>query len=140
MLMVAITWPQFTYTMFSFLLFNLIPFILPQAKAHSSSCWHLVLFIMFSYSTLTYTQTLSHFSRLKSGGDTWEFHLNLLLCIIYTCIFFWLISFYLWLVLVFLFSRVYYGFTHLRHRTSWNYMSRHHEKSSMDPFSSLSSS
>jgi hypothetical protein len=42
------------------------------------------------------------------GGDTWKFHLNLLLCIVYicACIFFWLISFYLWLVLVFLFSRV----------------------------------
>jgi len=37
------------------------------------------------------------------GGDTWEFHLSLLLCIVYICasIFFWLISFYLWLVLVF---------------------------------------
>jgi hypothetical protein len=56
------------------------------------------------------------------GGDTWEFHLSLLLCIIYiyicACIFFWLISFYLWLVLVFLFNKVYYGFTPLRHRTS----------------------
>jgi hypothetical protein len=42
------------------------------------------------------------------GGDTWKFHLSLLLCIVYicACIFFWLISFYLWLVLVFLFSRV----------------------------------
>jgi hypothetical protein len=60
------------------------------------------------------------------GGDTWEFHLSLLLCIVYicACISFWLISFYLWLVLVFLFSRVYYGFTPLQHRTSWHYMSR----------------
>jgi hypothetical protein len=38
---------------------------------------------------------------------------------------FWLISFYLWLVLVFLFSRVYYGFTPLRHRTSRHYTSQH---------------
>jgi hypothetical protein len=59
-------------------------------------------------------------------GDTWEFHLNILLCIIYVrvcvcvcvCISFWLISLYLWLVLVFLFSKVYYGFTPLRHHTS----------------------
>ncbi len=38
-------------------------------------------------------------------------HLSLFLCIVYicACISFWLISFYLWLVLVFLFSRVYYG-------------------------------
>ncbi len=124
MLMVDITWPPFTYTMFSFFLFNLIPYILPQAKAHSSSCWHLVLFIMFSYSTLIYTQTLPRFSRLRYGGDTWEFHLSLLLCIIYMCISFWLISFYLWLVLVFLFNRVYYGFTPLRHYTSRHYMSQ----------------
>jgi hypothetical protein len=63
------------------------------------------------------------------GGDTWEFHFNLFLCIVYicACIFFWLISFYLWLVLVFLFSRVYYGFTPLRHRTSWHYMSWHYD-------------
>ncbi len=54
--------------------------------------------------------------------DTWEFHFNLLLCIVYicACISFWLISFYLWLVLVFLFSRIYYGFTPL-----WHWMSRH---------------
>jgi hypothetical protein len=53
------------------------------------------------------------------GGDTWEFHRNLLLCIS-----FWLISFYLWLVLVFLFSRVSYGFTPLRHCMSWHYTSQ----------------
>ncbi len=60
------------------------------------------------------------------GGDTWEFHLSLLLCIIYicVCIYFWLSSLYLWLALVFLFDRVYYGFTPLRHRTSQHYMSR----------------
>jgi len=60
------------------------------------------------------------------GGDTWEFHLNLFLCIIYicACIFFWLISFCLWLVLVFLFSRVYHGFTPLWHQISRHYMSR----------------
>jgi hypothetical protein len=64
------------------------------------------------------------------GGDTWEFHLNLLFCIVYicACISFWLISFYLWLVLVFLFNRVYYGFTPLRHRTSRHYTSRHYSQ------------
>jgi hypothetical protein len=64
------------------------------------------------------------------GGDTWEFHLSLLLCIVYicACISFWVISFYLWLVLIFLFSRVYYGFTPLWHHTSRYYMSRHYLK------------
>jgi hypothetical protein len=59
------------------------------------------------------------------GGDTWEFHLNLLLCILYicVCIYFWLISFHLQSVLDFLFSKVYYGFTPLRHRTSRHYTS-----------------
>jgi len=49
----------------------------------------------------------------------------LLLCNVYicACISFWLISFNLWLVLVFLFNRVYYGFTPLWHRTSWHYTS-----------------
>jgi hypothetical protein len=44
------------------------------------------------------------------------------LCIVYicACISFWLINFYLWLVLVFLFSKVSFGFTPWRHR-----MSRH---------------
>jgi len=60
---------------------------------------------------------------------TWEFHLNLLLCIVYicvcACISFWLISLYLWMALVFLFSKIYYGFTHLRHHMSWHYTSRH---------------
>ncbi len=43
------------------------------------------------------------FLGLGMGGDTWKFHLNLLLCIVYicACISFWLINFYLWLVLVF---------------------------------------
>jgi hypothetical protein len=60
------------------------------------------------------------FFQFRSGGDTWEFHLSLLLCIVYTCacISFQLISFYLWLVLIFLFNRVYYGFTPLWNRTS----------------------
>jgi hypothetical protein len=40
------------------------------------------------------------------------------------CISFWLISFYLWLVLVFLFNRRYYGFTPLWHQMSWHYMSQ----------------
>jgi hypothetical protein len=66
------------------------------------------------------------FPGLNLGGDTWEFHISLLLCIVYmcACISFWLISFYLWLVLVFLFSSIYYGFTTLQHRTSWHYTSR----------------
>jgi hypothetical protein len=61
------------------------------------------------------------------GGDTGDFHLSLFLCIVYicACISFWLISFYLWLVLVFLFSRVYYGFKPLWHWTSQHYTSRH---------------
>ncbi len=60
------------------------------------------------------------------GGDTWEFHLSLFLCIVYicACIYFWLISFYLWPILVFLFSRVYYGFTPILHRTSRHYTSQ----------------
>jgi len=59
------------------------------------------------------------------GGNTWEFHLNLVYIYIYiyicACISFWLISFYLWLFLIFLFSRVYYRFTPL-----WHHMSRHY--------------
>jgi hypothetical protein len=52
-----------------------------------------------------------HTFQLRFGGDTWNFHFNLLLCIVYicVCIFFWLIGFYLWLVLIFLFNKVYYG-------------------------------
>ncbi len=67
-----------------------------------------------------YSYHVTLFPAQVWGRDTWEFHLSLFLCIIYicACISFWLISFYLWLVLVFLFSRVYYGFTPLRHRTS----------------------
>jgi hypothetical protein len=41
------------------------------------------------------------------------------------CMYFWLISLYLWFALVFLFSRVYYGFTPLRHHTSRHYTSWH---------------
>jgi len=65
-------------------------------------------------------------SSLGGGRGTWEFHINLLLCIVYicACISFWLNNFYLWLVLVFLFNRIYYGFTPLQHRTSWHYMSQ----------------
>jgi hypothetical protein len=71
-----------------------------------------------------YSNHATFFSvQVCEGGGTWEFHLNLLFYIVYicACIFFWSISFYLWLVLVFLFNRVYYGFTPLRH-----WMSRHH--------------
>jgi hypothetical protein len=41
------------------------------------------------------------------GGDIWKFHLKLLLCIVYigSCIYFWLISFYFLLVLVYLFNK-----------------------------------
>jgi hypothetical protein len=84
-------------------------------------------FIMFSCNTLIFTQTMPRFSWLKSwGGDTWEFHVSLFLCIVYicACISFWLISFYLWLVLIFLFSRVHYGFTPLRHHMSQHYTSQ----------------
>jgi hypothetical protein len=66
------------------------------------------------------------FFGLGLGGNTWEFHFSFLLCIVYicVCISFWLISFYLWLVLIFLFNRVYYGLTPLQHWTSRHYMSR----------------
>ncbi len=47
---------------------------------------------------------------------------------IYMCVhLFWLINFYLWLVLVILFSKIYYGFTPLQDRTSRHYTSRHIE-------------
>jgi hypothetical protein len=56
-------------------------------------------------NTLISIQTMPHFFWLGFWGDTWEFHFNLLLYIIYiyicACIYFWLISFYLWLVLVY---------------------------------------
>jgi len=89
---------------------------------------------MFSCNTLISTQTMSRFSRLRSGGDTWEFHLSLLLCIvyiyiyiyIYICVhFFLLINFCFWLVLILLFSRVCYGFTPLQHHASQQYTSQH---------------
>jgi hypothetical protein len=46
-------------------------------------------------------------------------------CVLYIYVraFIWLINFYLWLGLVFLFNRVYYGFTPLWHRMSWYYTS-----------------
>jgi hypothetical protein len=64
-----------------------------------------------------YLNHATFFPAQVLGGDIWKFHLNLLLCIVYicACISFWLISFYLWLVLVFLFNRVYYRFTPLQH-------------------------
>jgi hypothetical protein len=49
---------------------------------------------------------------------------NCIYIYICACISFWLISLYLWLALVFLFSKVYYRFTPLRHRTSRHYTSR----------------
>jgi uncharacterized membrane protein YciS (DUF1049 family) len=75
-------------------------------------------------SPFTYTTFSFLFFNLM---DTWEFHLSLLLCIVYicACISFWLISFYLWLVLVFLFNKIYYEFTPLRHQTSQHYTSQH---------------
>ncbi len=53
--------------------------------------------------------------------------INFLLCIVYicACISLWVISFYLWLVLVILFSKICYGFTPLWHWTSWHYTSWH---------------
>jgi len=69
------------------------------------------------------------FFRLKSRGGVGYMRISsqplfVHYIYIYECIFFWLINFYLWLVLIFLFSRVYYGFTPLRHQTSWHYTSR----------------
>ncbi len=105
-----------------------IPSFLPQTKAHSSSCRHLVLFIMFSYSTLIPTQTMPRFSRLRSGGGYMRIssqHPLVHYIFMYVCAYlFWLISFYLWLVLVFLFSRVSYECTPLRHCMSRHYTSR----------------
>jgi len=82
---------------------------------------------MFSCSTLISTQTMPRFSWLRSGGGYMKISSQppLVHCIyMCACISFWLISFYLWLILVFLFSRVYYGFTPLQHRTSHHYTSR----------------
>jgi hypothetical protein len=72
-------------------------------------------------------KTCHAFPGLGLGGDTWEYHFNFFLCIVYICVWisFWLISFYFWMVLVFFFGRVYYGFTPLRHHTSRHYMSQH---------------
>jgi hypothetical protein len=100
-----------------------------STRAHSSSCQHLVLFIMFSYNTLIFARTMPHFSQLRFGGGI---HENFILAsyyalynYIYVCasLFGWF-SFYLWLVLVFLFSRVSYGFTPLRHCMSRHYTSQ----------------
>jgi hypothetical protein len=69
--------------------------------------------------------TLDFYSDM--GGDTWEFHLNLLLCIMCVCVcaslFGWLVSTFDWFLL-FLFSRFSYGFTPLRHCMSRHYTSR----------------
>jgi len=62
-------------------------------------------------------------SRFKSGEGIHENFISTSFCGICACISFWLISFYLWLVLFFLFSRVYYGFIPLPHRTSQHYTS-----------------
>jgi hypothetical protein len=85
---------------------------------------------MTTFTRPLFTHTT--YSFLLFNLDIWEFHFNLLLCIIYicACISFWLISFYLWLVLVFLFNRDYYGFTplehcSLRHYTSWHVATTH---------------
>jgi len=95
--------------------------------AHSSSHWQLVLFIMFSYNTLIPTQTMPHFSRFRSGEGYMKISSQpplvhyIYIC---ACISFWLISLYLWLALIFLFSKIYYGFTPLRHHTSQHYTSQ----------------
>ena len=91
---------------------------IPVSIWYYSSCSPATLWFLF--------KPCHAFFDLGLGG-TWEFHLSLLLCIVYicACISFWLISFYFWLVLVFLFSRVYYGFTPLWHCTSWQYTSWH---------------
>ncbi len=59
-------------------------------------------------------------------GGIHENFISTSFCALYicACISFWLINFYLWLVLVFLFNRIYYEFTPLRHWTSWHYTSR----------------
>jgi hypothetical protein len=90
----------------------------PTDSLYCSSCSLTTPWLYLDHATFFPTQVW--------GGDTWKFHLKLLLCIIYicVCIFFWLISFYLWLVLICLFSKIYYGFTPLRHHTSGHYMSR----------------
>jgi hypothetical protein len=73
-----------------------IPSILPQAGVHSSSRWHLVLFIMFSCSTLISTQIMPHFYWLKSGGGymTISSQPPFVHCICMCVHSFWLISFY----------------------------------------------
>ncbi len=78
--------------------------------------------------TTTITQppfTYIMFSFLLFNLNTWQFHLSLLLCIVYICVYFFLVNFHLWLVLIFFFNRIYYGFTPLRHWTSWHYTSWH---------------
>jgi len=66
------------------------------------------------------------FPNSSLGGGIHEKFILASSCALYIYVHasFWLISFYLWLVLVFLFSRVYYGFTPLWHRTSRHYTSR----------------
>jgi hypothetical protein len=101
-----------------------------SASSHSSLKFSLAFWYCSSCSLATpwILLTPCHvFSSLGLGGDTWEFHLSLLLCIVYicACISFWLINLYLWLVLIFLFSRIFYGFTPLWHHTSQHYMSQH---------------
>jgi hypothetical protein len=98
----------------------------PEFTQVSAGIWY---YSSLSLKALWFLLITCHvFSGSGLGGHTWKFHLSFLLCIIYiyicACISFWLISFYLWPVLVFLFSRVYYGFTPLWHRTSWHYTSR----------------
>jgi len=81
---------------------------------------------MFSCNTLISTQTMPCFSRLRFRGGYMKISSQppFVHCI-YMCVqIFWLISFYLWLVFVFLFSRVYYGFTPLQHQMSRHYMSQ----------------
>jgi len=80
---------------------------------YCSSCFHVAPWFLFRPCHVFLDSSL--------GGDTWEFHLSLFLCIVYICafIFCWLVSFHLWLILVFLFNRIYYGFTPLWHYTSW---------------------
>jgi hypothetical protein len=94
---------------------NLLKFSLTFGTIHHVLIYHLEF----------YSNHATFFPAQVWGGYTWEFPLNLLLYIVYicVCISFWFINFYLWLVLVFLFSKVYYGFTPLRHETSWHYTS-----------------
>jgi hypothetical protein len=97
--------------------FNLELIQIPIDIWYYSSCFPVAPWILFRPCHVFLAQVL--------GGV----HENFILAspyALYTYLFFFflLISFYLWQVLVFLFSRIYCGFTPLRHWTSQHYTSR----------------